>query len=130
MVGRFKDWAQVVKRDTISLYLAAQDPRTPWYAKAIAAIVVAYALSPIDLIPDFIPILGYLDDILLVPFGLWIAIKLIPGDVIDDCRERAIQLSERPTSKTAAYIIVLVWLGAAALIGWIIYKIVAHSAFD
>ena len=122
MWNRVRHWAQIVKRDTVCLYFAARDPRTPWYAKVIAASVVAYALSPIDLIPDFIPIIGYLDDILLVPTGLWIAMRMVPSDVIEDCRVKAMQLTERPTSRSAALIILLVWMGAASAIGWIIYK--------
>ncbi len=125
MWSRVRQWAQVVKRDTACLYLAARDPRTPWYAKAIAASVVAYALSPIDLIPDFIPIIGYLDDILLVPMGLWIAMRMVPDDVIEDCREQATQLTERPTSRMAALAIVVIWMGTAAVIGWIIYEAIA-----
>lgn len=125
MWSRVRQWAQIVKRDTVCLYLAARDPRTPWYAKAIAASVVAYALSPIDLIPDFIPIIGYLDDILLVPMGLWIAMRMVPDDVIEDCRVQATQLTERPTSKTAAFIILVIWMGAAAAIGWILYDTIA-----
>ncbi|WP_269583893.1 YkvA family protein [Roseibium sp. Sym1] len=117
-----KTWAQTLKRDTIALYLAVRDPRTPWYAKAIAAVVVAYALSPIDLIPDFIPVLGYLDDILLVPIGLWIAICLVPGEVLEDCRTRARRLVERPTSRTAAFFVVFLWAAMAALAGWIILR--------
>ena len=122
MWSRVKHWAQIVKRDTVCLYFAARDPRTPWYAKVIAASVVAYVLSPIDLIPDFIPIIGYLDDILLVPMGLWIAMRMVPSDVIEDCRLQATQLTEWPTSRSAALIILLVWMGAASAIGWIIYK--------
>ena len=125
MWSRVRQWAQIVKRDTVCLYFAARDPRTPWYAKAIAASVVAYALSPIDLIPDFIPIIGYLDDILLVPMGLWIAMRMVPADVIEDCRVQATQLTERPTSRTAALIIVVIWMGAAAAIGWVIYEAIA-----
>ena len=122
MWSRVGQWAQIVKRDTVCLYLAARDPRTPWYAKAIASLVVAYALSPIDLIPDFIPIIGYLDDILLVPMGLWIALRMVPDDVIEDCRVQATKLTERPISRTAALIIVIIWMGTAAAIGWIIYE--------
>ena len=81
--------ARVLKRDTLALYLAVRDPRTPWYAKAVAAAVVAYALSPFDLIPDFIPVLGYLDDLIVVPLGITLALKLIPEPVIADCRARA-----------------------------------------
>ncbi|AQS50218.1 hypothetical protein BMG03_20115 (plasmid) [Thioclava nitratireducens] len=125
MQSRVRQWAQTVKRDTVCLYLAARDPRTPWYAKALAASVVAYALSPIDLIPDFIPIIGFLDDILLVPLGLWIAMRMVPDDVIEDCRVQATQLTERPTSKTAALVIPAIWMGAAAAIGWVIYEAIA-----
>ena len=94
---------------------------TPWYAKALATFVVAYALSPIDLIPDFIPVIGYLDDLLLVPAGLWLATKLVPADVIEECRARAAQLADRPVSRTAAAIIVTVWVAAAIVAGWFIF---------
>ena len=81
MAGSLKDWARTIKRDTHAVYLSARDPRVPWYAKALALVVAGYALSPIDLIPDFIPVLGYLDDVILVPLGLWAVVKLIPpGD--------------------------------------------------
>ncbi len=104
------------------MYLACRDPRTPWYAKVFAAGVVAYALSPIDLIPDFIPILGYLDDLILVPLGIALAVKMIPDAVLVDCRIRAQAASERPTSRKAAAIIVAIWLAAAALLLWLAYR--------
>ena len=125
MMDRLKRWARALKRDTLSLYLAARDPRTPWYAKAFAAMVVAYALSPLDLIPDFIPVIGYLDDLLLVPLGLWIAMRMIPPDVIEDCRNRAATLDERPTSRAAAFAVVSIWIAVAVLTGWIVYETVA-----
>jgi len=125
MMDRLKRWARALKRDTLALYLAARDPRTPWYAKAFAAMVVAYALSPIDLVPDFIPVIGYLDDLLLVPLGLWIAMRLIPPDVIEDCRNRAEKIDQRPTSRAAAFAVVSIWILAAALTGWIVYKAAA-----
>src|SRR5262245_26882301 len=90
--------ARQIKRDTLALYLACRDPRTPWYAKAFAAAIVAYALSPIDLIPDFIPILGYLDDLIIIPGGLLLALKMIPAPVMEDCRVQAAEMAERPTS--------------------------------
>ena len=114
-------WARSIKRDTLALYLAARDPRTPWYAKALAAIVVAYALSPIDLIPDFIPVLGYLDDLIILPLGIWATIKLIPPPVMDEHRARAETLSERPVSRTAALVVIAIWVGAATALGWWIY---------
>lgn len=125
MLDRAKQWARSLKRDTLALYLAARDPRTPFYAKLFAAAVVAYALSPIDLIPDFIPVIGYLDDVLLVPLGLWIAMRLIPPEVIADCRDRAAHLTETPSSRKAAAAVILIWIAAAALIGWIAYGAMA-----
>lgn len=109
--------ARNLKAETFALYLTAGDPRTPWYAKLFVAAIVAYALSPIDLIPDFVPILGYLDDLILVPFGIALAIRLIPGPVLDDCRRRAQESLRdgRPTSRTAAVVIIVIWLALAAL---------------
>lgn len=83
LVGRFGAWAQRMKREVAALVLAARHPRTPWYAKLLLAIIVSYALSPIDLIPDFIPVLGYLDDMVIVPAGIALAVRLIPPDVLD-----------------------------------------------
>ena len=104
------------------MYLACRDPRTPWYAKAFAGGVVAYAISPIDLIPDFIPVLGYLDDLIIVPLGIALAVKMIPEAVLVDCRIRAQAASERPTNRKAAAIIVAIWIAAAALLIWVAYQ--------
>jgi uncharacterized membrane protein YkvA (DUF1232 family) len=117
LVERLRARLRSLKRDVLALYLAVRDPRVPWYAKALAACVVAYALSPIDLIPDFIPVLGYLDDILLVPAGIALVVLLIPRPVLEECRERAAQLEGRPTSWAGALVIVLLWLGVAAALG-------------
>ena len=100
------------------VYLAARDPRVPWYAKLVAAAVAAYALSPIDLIPDFIPVVGHLDDVIIVPLGLWLAIRLIPPAVLTELRDRA-ATGPAPKSRAAAIVIVTVWIGgtlAAALL--------------
>jgi uncharacterized membrane protein YkvA (DUF1232 family) len=113
MPYRLKDRAYALKRDTIALYLAMRDPRTPWYAKIIGAAVVAYALSPFDLIPDFIPIVGYLDDLILVPAGIAVVRRLVPPDVMADCREEASLRAQRPTSRFGAAAVVAVWLGVA-----------------
>lgn len=112
---RLRNWARSLKRDVIALYYAIRNPRTPWYAKAVAVVVVGYALSPIDLIPDFVPVIGYLDDVILVPIGIALVIKLMPCDVLEQCRQEAFQkpLSIKPKSWTAAVIIVLLWLLAA-----------------
>src|SRR6201985_3844340 len=96
MSGRLKTWARSIRRDVPPPYLASRDPRVPWYAKARALIVAGYALSPIDLIPDFIPVLGYLDDLILVPAGIWFVIHLIPPHVMAEHRERAAAAQDRP----------------------------------
>ena len=88
-IQALKEKTRDIRLQSLALYLACRDPRTPWYAKALAAVVAAYALSPIDLIPDFIPILGYLDDLMIVPLGIALTIKLIPKDVLEDCRRQA-----------------------------------------
>ncbi|HEV8670571.1 MAG TPA: YkvA family protein [Candidatus Limnocylindria bacterium] len=124
MVGRLKRRARAIRRDTFALYLACRDPRTPWYVKLFAGGVVAYALSPIDLIPDVIPVVGYLDDLILVPFGIALAVKMIPDAVLSDCRARAQSASERPTDRRAAAVIVAIWIAAAALLIWLAYKAV------
>ena len=105
---RLKDWAGRLKRELAALYLAGRDPRTPWHARLVVIMVVGYALSPIDLIPDFIPVLGYLDDLLLVPAGLALALKLVPAEVMADCRLKAADLKPQK-SRTAAVIVILIW---------------------
>jgi uncharacterized membrane protein YkvA (DUF1232 family) len=114
LLDRLKERARILKRDTLALYLATRDPRTPWYAKLVAAAVVAYVLSPLDLIPDFIPILGYLDDLIIVPLGIAAVLKLVPAEVLADCRARAQVRTYQPVSRVGAIVIVLVWLVAAS----------------
>ncbi len=116
-LDRLRNHARILKRDTYALYLAARNPRTPWYAKVLAAAVVAYALSPIDLIPDFIPVIGYLDDLVIVPLGIAAVVRLVPADVLADCREQAQLRMERPVSWVAAVFVVAVWLVAGT---WLI----------
>lgn len=113
MVWNLKKRVRLLKQDIHALYLAGRDARVPWYAKLVVAVVAAYAVSPIDLIPDFIPVIGYLDDLVLLPLGIWLAIRLIPADILADCRERAGLASEKPTSRRAACVIVLVWVSIA-----------------
>jgi len=115
MLQMLRARADRLKRETLALALAYRDPRTPWYARVLVAVIVAYALSPIDLIPDFIPVLGYLDDLFLLPLGIALAVWLIPTVVIDDCRLRAQELARRPTNWWGAALIVAIWLGLAAL---------------
>jgi uncharacterized membrane protein YkvA (DUF1232 family) len=118
MLSRLKSWARSIKRDVVAIWLAARDPRVPWYAKALAVVVAAYALSPVDLIPDFVPVLGYLDDLLLVPLGILLVIRLIPAELMAEFRREAEQHAERPTSRIAAAAIVAIWLIVAGLILW------------
>lgn len=118
---KLKDWARSLKRDTHAIYLAALDPRTPWYAKVLALCVAGYALSPIDLIPDFVPVLGYLDDVVIVPLGILVVVKLIPPALMAEHRKAAALAAERPVSRTAASVIVLIWTVSIALVGWWIY---------
>ena len=112
--------ARLLKRDTLTLYLAARDPRTPWYAKLLAVVIVAYALSPIDLIPDFVPVLGYLDELVLIPAGIALVIRLVPDEVMADARSRASEVVGRAkkTAIWAAVVIVAIWL----LIAWVILR--------
>lgn len=118
--GTLQKWAKALKANTYALYLAARDPRVPLIAKILIGIVVAYALSPIDLIPDFIPVIGYLDDLILLPLGICLAIRLIPEAVWQECQALAAkQLSELPRNRWAAFVVVLIWLLAiAASIHW------------
>ena len=113
-----KSWAKRVKRDGVTLWFAGKHPATPWYAKALGLFVVAYALSPIDLIPDFIPVLGYVDDVLLLPVLIWLTVRLLPPKVLAECREQAdawmAAKGARPGSRVGAVLIVLLWIGAGA----------------
>jgi uncharacterized membrane protein YkvA (DUF1232 family) len=122
MRERLRRWARDVTRDVYALYLARRDPRVPWYAKALAACVAAYAFSPIDLIPDFIPVLGYADDLVILPLGVLLVVKMIPDEVMAEHRAHAAGLMERPASKAAAAVIVVLWIAAAALSGWVAYR--------
>ena len=109
--------ARALKDQTHVLYLAARHPATPWYAKLLVAGIVAYAFSPIDLIPDFIPVLGLLDDLVLIPLGIWLAIRLVPADVLTECRAHAQERRKR-VSRAAAAVIVAIWLALAGLGLW------------
>jgi uncharacterized membrane protein YkvA (DUF1232 family) len=119
MFDRIKIWALTLKRDAYAVYLAARNPNTPWYVKALAVVVAAYAFSPIDLIPDFIPILGYLDDLILVPLGIWLVVSLIPEQAMAEYRAKASEVMQRPhDNKFAAIAIIAIWMFGAALLCW------------
>ena len=126
MFDRLKRWARALKRDVHAVYLAARDPRVPWHAKAVAILVAGYALSPIDLIPDFIPVLGYLDDLIIVPLGIWLAVRLIPPEIMAEHRATADAAQSRPTSKAGAVVIVTTWIMLAAIAGWITYRLLSR----
>lgn len=118
MLEQLKTWAKAIKRDVHALWLVAHDPRTPWYVKALALGIAAYALSPIDLIPDFIPVLGYLDDAILLPLAIMLAVRLVPAEVMAEHRTTASLATGRPVSRTAGVLIVAVWVAAAATMAW------------
>ena len=121
-VERLKRWARRLKVEVHALYLAYKDPRVPWYARVFAAVVVGYAFSPIDLIPDPIPVLGYLDDLILIPLGVALAIRMIPPQVLAECREEARETTDRPVSRVAAVVVVAIWIALAALAVWLLAR--------
>ena len=124
MEGKWEKWVSVLKEDTYALYLASRDRRVPWAAKIVLIVVVAYALSPIDLIPDFIPVLGYLDDMILLPLGIALAIRLIPDEVWEECKAEARSRlnSDLPSSRAAAIVIVIIWLTTICLVVWVVWS--------
>lgn len=115
MGAAWRDRAARLKQEVAALYLAARDPRLPWYAKALALLIVAYAFSPIDLIPDFIPVLGYLDDLLLIPLGVLLLVRLIPPELLEECRARAQETSVQPSAWRAAALVIATWIVAVAI---------------
>jgi uncharacterized membrane protein YkvA (DUF1232 family) len=121
MLSRIKTWARGLKRDGHAIYLASRDPRVPWYAKALAIAVAAYALSPIDLIPDFIPVIGYLDELLILPLGIWLVVWLIPDEVMVEYRARANEAGQRPISRAGMAAIIALWVVGALTLGWLGY---------
>jgi uncharacterized membrane protein YkvA (DUF1232 family) len=120
-MDRLRGWARAIKQDVLALWFCCRHPRTPMLAKLLAIAIAAYALSPIDLIPDFIPVLGYLDELILLPAAIFVVVKLIPADVLAECRAQARRWTEdnqaRPRSYAGAAVIVLLWL-ALAWLGW------------
>ncbi|AZO60477.1 MULTISPECIES: YkvA family protein [unclassified Mesorhizobium] len=120
MLDSTRQWALRMKRDVVALWLAARDPRVPWYAKVVAGAVAAYALSPVDLIPDFIPIIGYLDDLVIVPLGILLAVKLVPAGLMREFRDTATR-STRPVSLTGLIFMIAVWIVAALALLWLFW---------
>jgi uncharacterized membrane protein YkvA (DUF1232 family) len=126
VLKRLSEWARLIRREAHALYIAARHPRTPWYAKVLAIAIAAYALSPIDLIPDFIPVLGLLDEVVLMPLAIAGVLMLVPDDVMAESRATAAAASERPVSRAAAVVIALIWVAAIAASGWLFYRYLAH----
>jgi uncharacterized membrane protein YkvA (DUF1232 family) len=122
LLGKAKIWARTIKRDVVALWIAARDQRTPLVAKLLAGAVAAYALSPIDLIPDFVPVLGYLDGLLIVPLGIICAVRLVPPHLMAEFRAAARVREKRPMSRVGAAAIVTVWLAAAALFAFALHR--------
>lgn len=127
MLQRLKEQARQLAAESYALYVAAQDPRTPWYARWLAAFVVAYALSPVDLVPDFIPVVGYLDDLVLVPVGVALAIWLIPKPIWQESRERAREMvpPDRPASRAVIVVVAAIWLAFAVFAIWLVAALLA-----
>ncbi len=117
----FRDRVHALRVDAHAVWLATRDPRTPWYAKALGGLIAAYALSPIDLIPDFVPVLGLVDDVVLIPAGVWLMLRLIPDYVMSEHRATAERASQRPVSRTAAAVIILFWIAVIASVGWSVW---------
>ncbi len=117
-----KQRARELKAELHALWLATGDERVPWYAKAVGAVVLAYALSPIDLIPDFIPVIGLLDDLVLVPAGILLFRRLVPAAVLDDCRARSRSGERAPKSRAGAGIVMLTWIAALAVVAWRVHS--------
>jgi len=118
----WRAWAAGLRREVLALSLACRHPLVPWYAKLVGAVVVAYALSPVDLIPDFVPVLGYLDDLVLVPLGVLLVRRLVPPQVLDECRIRAEIILARPTSRAGAALVIAIWLLVAAAMAWMLLR--------
>src|SRR5688500_17257127 len=124
-LSSLREWAKELKQHTLVAYFAARDPRTPWFARGLALLVAAYALSPIDLIPDFIPVLGYLDDLIIVPLGILLVVALIPPGIMAEHRAAAAAAREQPRSTAGAVAIIAVWAALSMLFCWLAYRSLA-----
>jgi uncharacterized membrane protein YkvA (DUF1232 family) len=122
MIQRTRQWARLARQEVYAVYRAARDPRVPWYAKALAFCVAGYALSPIDLIPDFVPVLGYIDDLIIVPLGILIVLKLIPPEIMAEHRALVAAARGRPVSHAATIVIVVVWAASIMVAAWLCYR--------
>jgi uncharacterized membrane protein YkvA (DUF1232 family) len=123
LTNRIKAWAKNLKRDVMTLCFVLKHPHTPWLARALAAILTAYALSPIDLIPDFIPVLGYLDDLIIVPVGIWLLLKIIPEEVLIECRNQADEWFRQDKQKPRSWVGLVIILGLWVFAAWAAYAV-------
>jgi uncharacterized membrane protein YkvA (DUF1232 family) len=133
LIDTARAWARRIKRDGMTLWFAGKHPRTPWYARVLGAFVVAYALSPIDLIPDFIPVLGYLDDVILLPVMIWLTVRLLPPEVLVDSRAKADEWmatsTSKPRSLVGAVAIVTIWLVVGSVLAfWVVAALASQSS--
>lgn len=126
LTNRIKAWAQSLKRDMMTLWFVLKHPNSPWYARALAALLTAYALSPIDLIPDFIPVLGYLDDLIIVPVGIWLLLKIIPEKVLIECRNQADEWFRQDKQKLRSWVGLALILSLWGLAAWLTYSTVTE----
>jgi uncharacterized membrane protein YkvA (DUF1232 family) len=129
LIADLKKRANSLKKEAYALYIAGRDPRVPWYAKVFMGLVAAYFFSPIDLIPDFIPVLGYLDDLIIVPVGIALAIKMIPAQVMLDARQQAGDLLQqgKPVSRAGAILVIVIWLVILVLVVWLVVRLIQGS---
>jgi uncharacterized membrane protein YkvA (DUF1232 family) len=123
----WRQWAKALRRDVLAVWIAARHPRLPWGIKLLAAAVAAYALSPIDLIPDVIPVLGHLDDVVIVPLGIMLVVHLMPADVLAECRAEADRLTERPAGRAGLAIMIVLWILAAVAATWLAWPYLAPA---
>jgi len=121
MLQRLRDWGRALKRDVVAVWLASRDPRVPWYARVLAIAVAGYALSPIDLIPNFVPVLGYVDDAIVLPLGVLLMVRLIPREIMAEHRISATRLADLPRSRTVSLIIAVLWLSITVVSAWFAY---------
>ncbi|WP_117193834.1 YkvA family protein [Rhizobium terrae] len=128
LLTKAKQWAKALKRDIVALWLAARDRRVPLHAKLVAGAVAAYALSPVDLIPDFIPVLGYLDDLVIVPLGIMLAVRLVPAALMGEFREKASRQAERPASRGGLAVILAIWLCCLIFVVWSLWRAIRSGS--
>jgi uncharacterized membrane protein YkvA (DUF1232 family) len=122
MLQKLRDWGRSLKCDVVAIWLASRDPRVPWYTRVLAIAVAGYAFSPIDLIPNFIPVLGYVDDAIVLPLGVLLILRLIPREIMAEHRVSATRLADSPGSRTASVIVAVIWLSVTVVSAWFSYR--------